>query len=68
MLPAVTVEAEVERGVLAAQRWAGSHLAIPVQMIRHKDKCVSPTLAVFLETTRQAISASAADEPRIIAG
>lgn len=57
MLPAVTVEAELERGELAALQWAGRNLAIPVQMIRHKDKWVSPALAAFLETSREVIPA-----------
>lgn len=57
MLPAVTVEAELERGELAALRWAGRDLTIPVQMIRHKDKWVSPALAAFLDTSREALSA-----------
>ncbi len=57
MLPAVTVEAELERGELAALRWAGRDLAIPVQMLWHKDKWVSPTLAAFLDTSREMLSA-----------
>jgi DNA-binding transcriptional LysR family regulator len=65
MLPAVTVEAELERGELAALRWAGRDLAIPVQMIWHKDKWISPALAAFLETSREVISAG---ELRTMAG
>jgi DNA-binding transcriptional LysR family regulator len=65
MLPEVTVEAELERGELAALRWAGRDFAIPVQMIRHKDKWVSPALAAFLETAREVLSAG---ELRIVAG
>jgi DNA-binding transcriptional LysR family regulator len=65
MLPAVTVEAELERGELAALRWAGRDLSIPVQVIRHKDKWVSPALAAFLETSRQLLSAG---ELRSVAG
>jgi DNA-binding transcriptional LysR family regulator len=57
MLPAVTVEAELERGELAALRWAARDLAIPVQMIRHKDKWISPALAAFLDTSREMLSA-----------
>lgn len=66
MLPAVTVEAELERKELTALRWAGSELVIPVQMIRHKDKWVSPTLAAFLETSREVLRASS--ELRSVAG
>jgi DNA-binding transcriptional LysR family regulator len=65
MLPAVTVEAELERGEVAALRWAGREHAIPVQMIRHKDKWVSPALAAFLEISRETISV---DKPRAVAG
>lgn len=65
MLPAVTVEAELERGDLAALPWAGTEHAIPVQMIRHKDKWVSPALAAFLEISRETISV---DKPRAVAG
>lgn len=65
MLPAVTVEAELERGELAALRWAGRDLAIPVQMTWHKDKWVSPALAAFLDTSREMLSAG---ELRTMAG
>jgi DNA-binding transcriptional LysR family regulator len=65
MLPAVTVEAELERRELAALRWVGTEHTIPVQMIRHKDRWVSPALAAFLEASRETISAS---EPRAMAG
>jgi DNA-binding transcriptional LysR family regulator len=57
MLPAVTVEAELDRGELAALRWTGRDLTISVQMIWHKDKWVSPALAAFLETAREVLSA-----------
>jgi DNA-binding transcriptional LysR family regulator len=57
MLPAVTVEAELERGELTSLRWAGSELTIPVQMIWHRDKWVSPALAAFLDTSRELLSA-----------
>jgi DNA-binding transcriptional LysR family regulator len=56
MLPAVTVEGELARAELTALRWAGRDLAIPVQMIRHKDKWLSPALAAFLKMSREAIS------------
>ncbi len=65
MLPAVTVEAELERGELAALRWAGRDLAIPVQMTWHKDKWVSPALAAFLDTSQEMLSAG---ELRTMAG
>ena len=58
MLPAVTVEAELGRGELAALRWTGRDLTIPVQMIRHKDKWVSPSLSAFLKISRESISHS----------
>lgn len=57
MLPAVTVETELERGELAALPWAGSNLAIPTQMIWHKDKWISPALATFLAMAREVLSA-----------
>ena len=65
MLPAVTVEAELERGELAALRWAGAVPTIPAQMVRHKDKWVSPALAAFFETSREAFSA---DGLRVLTG
>lgn len=66
MLPAVTVEAELGRGEVAALRWAGREHRIPVQMIWHKDKWASPALAALLETARGALSAS--KPPRAVAG
>jgi DNA-binding transcriptional LysR family regulator len=65
MLPEITVEAELERGELAALRWAGKDHKIPVQMIQHKDKWVSPALAAFLGVSRKVLSAG---ELRTMAG
>ena len=66
MLPAVAVDAGLERGALMALRWAGGAPTIPVQMVRHKDKWVSPALEAFLETSREVLAAGGA--PRSVAG
>lgn len=55
VLPAVAVEAELRRGELASLPWSGPGLAVFTQVLRHKDKWLSPALEAFLDTARETI-------------
>lgn len=53
VLPAVAVEAELERGEIASLPWSGPELKVPTQVAWHKDKWVSPALGAFLSLSRE---------------
>lgn len=52
VLPTVSVAAERAAGRLVALPWAAGDLRVVAQMIRHRDKWVSPALAAVLQQAR----------------
>lgn len=63
VLPAVAVEAELRRGELASLPWSGPKLAVFTQVLRHKDKWLSPALEAFLDTARETIGVVGVEAP-----
>ena len=63
VLPRITLSAELERGSLATLTWKGPDLTMATQMAWHKDKWVSPAMAAFLGTVREAGGLTAAASP-----
>ncbi len=58
VLPAVDVAAEIQAGRIAMVSWAGPELQVVTQMVRHKDKWLSPALQAFLMITRDMLVGS----------
>ena len=52
MLPRFTVEKELLDGRICAVKWEGPNPEYTVQILYHKDKWISPTLQIFLNTAR----------------
>lgn len=52
-LPEITVEAEVERGDLAALPWQDPNLHVYTHMAHHKEKWLSPIIESFIEAARE---------------
>jgi len=57
-LPVVAVETEITQGRLVPLRWAGPGLQVDTQMVRHKDKWLSPPLRAFLNVAREVLQAT----------
>jgi DNA-binding transcriptional LysR family regulator len=55
VLAAVSVAEEIEAGKLAALRWGEPDFNVMTQMVRHKDKWLSPALRAFLEVARRVL-------------
>ena len=53
LLPAVAVATEIEQGRLIALPWHGPNLQVVTQLIRHKDKWLSPALRTFLTVLKE---------------
>ena len=49
VLPEIVVARELESGRLTALKWVGPELDIPIHVVWHKDKWVSPNIAAFLD-------------------
>ena len=49
LLPAIVVAREIRQQMFRAVHWAGPSLDIETHVLWHKDKWVSPAMAVFLE-------------------
>jgi len=58
VLPAIDIAREAQEGRIAVLSWAGSQLQVVTQMVRHKDKWLSPALQVFLMITREVLVGS----------
>jgi DNA-binding transcriptional LysR family regulator len=58
VLPAIDVAREAHAGRIAVLSWAGSELHVVTQMVRHKDKWLSPALQAFLAMTRDVLVGS----------
>ena len=52
VLPRIAVATELDQGTLVELAWDGPPLEIVTQVIRHKDKWLSPTLSAFLDCVR----------------
>lgn len=55
VLPEITVRSEIAQGRLAALAWSEPGYTIATQLIYHKEKWISPALAAFLDTAREAL-------------
>lgn len=53
LLPAVAVATELRQGRLIALPWRGPELQVVTQMIRHKNKWLSPALRTFLSVVKE---------------
>lgn len=51
VLPQVAVKTEVELGLLKELAWNGGDISVVIQLVRHKDKWISPALQAFLDIT-----------------
>ncbi len=58
VLPQITVANEVAAGALAVLPWSGPPLEVVAQLVRHKDKWVSPALGAFLDIARDVLGVS----------
>jgi DNA-binding transcriptional LysR family regulator len=58
VLPAIDVAGEAQSGRIAVLSWAGPELQVVTQMVRHKDKWLSPALQAFLMITRDVLVGS----------
>lgn len=56
VLAAVSVAAEIRSGRLAVLNWAEPGFEVWTQIIRHRDKWLSPSLRAFLETTNDVLA------------
>jgi DNA-binding transcriptional LysR family regulator len=57
VLAAVSVTEEIQAGKVAALRWEEQDFSVMTQMVRHKDKWISPALGAFLDVTRRVLRA-----------
>ena len=58
VLPAVVAAKEVEEGALTALRWSGREdFRVITQMVRHKDRWLSPAAEAFRNTAREILEA-----------
>ncbi len=55
ILPEITVAEEISQGLLAVLPWADEKLEVATLMIRYKERWVSPTLAAFMEVSREVL-------------
>lgn len=53
VLSAASVEKDINRGRLVELPWTGPEFGVVTQIVRHKDKWLSPNVAAFLEVTRE---------------
>jgi DNA-binding transcriptional LysR family regulator len=58
VLPAIDVAGEAQSGRIAVLSWAGPELQVVTQMVRHKDKWLSPALQAFLMISRDVLVGS----------
>jgi DNA-binding transcriptional LysR family regulator len=58
VLPAIDVAREVQSGRIAVLSWAGPELQVVTQIVRHKDKWLSPALQAFLMITHEVLVGS----------
>jgi DNA-binding transcriptional LysR family regulator len=65
VLPAYVVDRELEQGRIAALNWAEADMTMQLQMIRHKDRWLSPALRAFLEVVREQLPVT--PEPTVAA-
>jgi len=56
ILPRIAVRRELSDRELIALPWHGSPLAVPTQMLWHKDRWISPPLTAFLNCARNELS------------
>jgi DNA-binding transcriptional LysR family regulator len=59
VLPEFVLHEELERGSLVALAWPQKRLQVYTQMIRHKDKWVSPVVEAFWKMAAELIGAKA---------
>ena len=58
VLAAVSVAEEIRNGRLATLNWSESGFQVSTQILRHKDKWLSPTLRAFVDTANEVLGAS----------
>jgi len=56
-LPVMAVDRELRDGELVELPWRGPVLRVPVQLVRHRDKWLSPALSAFVEDVRGVVGA-----------
>jgi DNA-binding transcriptional LysR family regulator len=54
-LPLVTVKSELEQGKLVQLNWPEHEFNVVTQMMRHRDKWLSPTLDAFMSMARDVL-------------
>lgn len=67
VLPAVAVRREVAERRLTVLSWDGLDLAVETQVVRHRDKWLSPTLTAFLAEARRVLRADAGEARSAVA-
>lgn len=60
VLPAVAVATEVNAGRLVPLQWLASDLRVTTQVLRHREKWLSPAIEAFLDAARATLGASRA--------
>jgi len=68
VLPEISVAEEVSRGLLKVLPWADEGLEAAALMIWYKERWVSPTLAAFMEVTREVLREAYGWAPRSFDG
>jgi DNA-binding transcriptional LysR family regulator len=58
VLPAVAIRAEVSQKKLVVLPWRGKPLSMVTQILRHKEKWVSPALQAFLDVVKEGFARS----------
>jgi DNA-binding transcriptional LysR family regulator len=56
VLPAVATAAEVSQRKLVVLPWRGKPISMVTQVVRHKQKWVSPALRAFLDVVKEAFA------------
>jgi DNA-binding transcriptional LysR family regulator len=64
VLPAVATAAEVSQRKLVVLPWRGKSISMVTQVIRHKQKWVSPALNAFLDVVKEGFASGGARLPK----
>ncbi|UHA73793.1 LysR family transcriptional regulator [Paenibacillus sp. 481] len=65
LLPQMSVATQLNEGLLKTLNWVGPDFPITIQVLRHKDKWLSPTLARFMDMTMEYFGTTRNDNERL---
>jgi DNA-binding transcriptional LysR family regulator len=64
VLPAAATVAEVSQGKLVVLPWRGKPISMVTQVVRHKQKWLSPALKAFLDVVKEGFASGRARLPK----